>query len=127
MLTAASAEPRPVRPELVKSPASSDNGDTTYLRHLIEKQPACLLRVGRDGVLLACNDAGLSLLGKPELSDVLNRGFEEHLAAEYLASWREFVTRVWADDAGIARLRARHRGRSEAPRDAAGDCVAQSS
>ena len=37
---------------------------------------------------------------------MLNRGFEEHLAAEYLASWREFVTRVWADDAAIARLRA---------------------
>src|SRR5262245_15616738 len=99
MVSAASAELRAMRPELVTTPASSGSGDGAYLRHLLEKQPACLLRVGRDGVLLACNEAGLSLLGKAELGAVLNRAFEEHLAAEYLASWREFVTRVWVEDA----------------------------
>jgi len=60
MVTAASAELRAVRPELAKSPAPADSGGEGYLRQLLEKQPACLLRVGRDGVLLACNDAGLS-------------------------------------------------------------------
>ena len=98
-LTTASAEPRPMRPELARPPASSGDGETSYLRHLLEKQPACLLRIGRDGMLLACNDAGLSLLGKSELADLLNHGFEEHLAAEHLASWREFVARVWTEDA----------------------------
>jgi hypothetical protein len=72
----------------------------SHLLQLIEKQPSCLLRVGRDGLLLACNDAGLGLLGKTELAQVLNRGFEEQIAADHAGAWREFVDRVWASGAG---------------------------
>src|SRR5437764_15080817 len=83
---------RPVDP--IKATVS-EGPDPSHLLHLIEKQPSCLLRVGRDGVLLACNDAGLSLLGKTELAQVLNRGFHEHLHDDHAGPWREFVDRVW--------------------------------
>src|SRR5262245_49235360 len=99
MLTTARTQPGPMPTDVARVPASTGDGESSYLRQLLEKQPACLLRVGRDGMLLACNDAGMGLLGKSELGDVLNRAFEEYLAAEHLASWREFVTRVWVEDA----------------------------
>src|SRR5262249_45333226 len=67
---------------------------------LLEKQPSCLLRVGRNGVLLACNDAGLSLLGRSDLADVLNRPFDEHLCRDHVAGWRDFLSRVDTSGAG---------------------------
>jgi hypothetical protein len=84
----------------VSPSAYSDSSEAAHLRALLEKQPSCLLRVGRDGLLLACNDAGLSLLGKNHLGDVLNQRFEEHLAPNQVDTWREFADRVWATGAG---------------------------
>jgi chromosome segregation ATPase len=78
----------------------AEASEEKYLRHLIEKQPACLLRVRRDGVLLACNDAGLSLLGKEELVEVLDRPLTEHLVPEQHGTWPEFSERVWAAGSG---------------------------
>jgi PAS fold len=74
--------------------------EANHLRHLIEKQPACLLRVRRDGVLLACNEAGLSLLGRDDLTQVLDRAFVEHLEPDYHEPWREFAERVWTTGSG---------------------------
>ena len=79
---------------------STEAREAAYLRTIIEKQPFCLLRVARTGTLLACNDAGLRLLGKTAHVDVLDRTFEEHVLPDQLTSWREFVDRVWAREAG---------------------------
>lgn len=79
---------------------STEAREAAYLRTIIEKQPFCLLRVARTGTLLACNDAGLRLLGKTAHVDVLDRTFEEHVLPDQLTSWREFVNRVWAREAG---------------------------
>src|SRR5262245_59173642 len=92
------AETRTLRVEPLASPAPPD--ESLYLRHLLEKQPSCLLRVGRDGTLLACNDAGLSLLGKTELAQVLNRPFQDHLSTEHADAWLDFGNRVWTSGAG---------------------------
>src|SRR5436190_12834759 len=77
-----------------------DVSEAPHLVQLIEKQPSCLMRVGRDGILLACNDSGLNLLGKSELVQVLERNFDEHVASDHLAAWTEFVERVWTAGAG---------------------------
>jgi len=50
-------------------------------------------------LLLACNDAGLGLLGGDELQDVLNRNFEDFLNPDHIDSWREFTERLWTDGA----------------------------
>src|SRR5438128_4013463 len=79
---------------------SLDAAEASHLRLLIEKQPGCLLRVRCDGVVLACNEAGLSLLGQDDLTQVLDRPFFEHLAPENQEPWREFAQRVWTTGAG---------------------------
>ena len=89
----------PVRPGPTR-PESAETGETAYLRRLLEIQPECLLRVGRDGLLLACNEAGLRLLGKDDLAQVLNRPLAEHLNPNDLAGWQAFTEQVWADGAG---------------------------
>jgi hypothetical protein len=85
---------------MVEASATPETAEASHLRHLLEKQPSCLLRVGRDGLLLACSDAGLSLLGKEDLAHVLDRPFDEYVAPEHLDAWREFRERVWMTGAG---------------------------
>jgi hypothetical protein len=51
--------------------ALTPSSDAAYLRRLLE-QPACLIRVRLDGVLLACNDAAFSLFGVGAGRAVLN-------------------------------------------------------
>ena len=85
------------RPE---TSATGETAEASHLRHLLEKQPSCLLRIGRDGLLLACNDAGLRLLGTEDLAHVLDRSLDEYLAPAHLAAWREFRERVWQTGAG---------------------------
>jgi len=55
------------------------------------------MRVGADGMLLAVNDAALSLLGAETLAQVLETGFTERLVPEHHALWRDFIARVFAD------------------------------
>lgn len=74
--------------------------EASHLRHLLEKQPSCLLRIGRDGVLLACNDASLNLLGKTTLTEVLDRPFAAHLTPDDTKAWCEFSEWVWENGAG---------------------------
>jgi hypothetical protein len=71
--------------------ALTPSSDASYLRRLLERQPACLIRVRLDGVLLACNDAALSLFGVGALRAVLNTNLTDRIdqveeAAERLSS-----------------------------------------
>lgn len=75
--------------------------DASHLRRLLEKQPSCLLRVGRDGLLLACNEAGLGLLGTGDLAQVLDRPLDEYFAPAHRAAWHEFRAHVWVTGAGF--------------------------
>jgi hypothetical protein len=81
-------------------PGSVESAEAGHLRRLLEIQPECLLRIGRDGLLLACNEAGLRLLGKDNLAQVLDRPFDEHLRMDDLPGWCAFIEQVWSDGAG---------------------------
>jgi chromosome segregation ATPase len=91
---------------LVPDPVSADVAardsvaTSAHLIGLIEKQPACLMRVGLDGVLLAVNDAALSLLGATQLGQVLGTMLMERLGPEHSALWCDFAGRVWQDASG---------------------------
>ena len=52
-----------------------------------------------DGVLLACNDAALSLFGVATLGGILKTDLTHRLVAADRAKWQEFTTRVWANGA----------------------------
>ena len=73
--------------------------DASYLRRLLERQPACLIRVRLDGVLLACNDAALNLFGVGALRAVLNTNLTDRIAPAQRTKWQEFATRCWANGA----------------------------
>jgi PAS domain-containing protein len=64
------------------------------LHAILDKQPACVMRVAADGRLLAVNDAALSLLGGRSLVDVLGTMFTARLAGSGATTWGEFVRRV---------------------------------
>lgn len=68
--------------------------ETLHLRQLIERQPACVLRVGIDGLLLAVNEAALRLLGAEELSRVLGTKLTKLIIPEHHEQWDDVVTRV---------------------------------
>lgn len=73
------------------------------LRTMLDKLPACLMRVGADATVLAVSDAALTLIGARELGQVLDTNFTERLDAETAAgTWAEFVERVSAGGSGSA-------------------------
>ncbi|HTF87255.1 MAG TPA: PAS domain-containing protein, partial [Planctomycetota bacterium] len=79
--------------------ALTPSSDASYLRRLLERQPACLIRVRLDGVLLACNDAALSLFGVGALRAVLNTNLVDRMVPAQRTKWEEFTTRCWANGA----------------------------
>ena len=79
--------------------ALTPSPDASYLRQLLERQPACLIRVRLDGVLLACNDAALSLFGVGARREVLNTNLTDRIVPAQRAKWQEFTTRCWANGA----------------------------
>ena len=79
--------------------ALTPSSDASYLRRLLERQPACLIRVRLDGVLLACNDAALGLLGVDAPRAVLNTNLTDRIVPAELTKWQEFTTRCWANGA----------------------------
>src|SRR5688500_9016764 len=83
----------------VANPAGVSS-EVAQLREVIEKQPACLVRVSLDGTLLAVNEAALSIFGAENLGQVL----EQSVAVRFLPGqqklWDEFSSRVWASGAG---------------------------
>jgi len=68
--------------------------EALHLRRLIEQQPACLLRVGVDGLLLAVNEAALRLFGAEALVPVLGTNLTKLIVPRQHEEWREFATRV---------------------------------
>ena len=79
--------------------ALTPSSDPLYLRRLLERQPACLIRVRLDGVLLACNDAALSLFGVGARRAVLNTNLTDRIVPAQRTKWQEFMTRCWANGA----------------------------
>ena len=55
------------------------------------------MRVGADGILLAVNDAALSLLGAETLAQVLETAITDRLVPEHHELWRDFIARVFSD------------------------------
>jgi PAS domain S-box-containing protein len=68
--------------------------EALHLRRLIEQQPACLLRAGIDGLLLAVNGAGLRLLGGESLTQVLGTKLTKLIMPRQHEEWNEFAARV---------------------------------
>ena len=68
--------------------------EALHLRRLIEQQPACLLRVGVDGLLLAVNEAALRLLGGEALTQVLGTNVSKLIVPRQHEEWREFSARL---------------------------------
>jgi PAS domain S-box-containing protein len=75
-------------------------GEALHLRRLIEQQPACLLRVGVDGLLLAVNEAGLRLLGAESLPQVLGSNLKKIIMPRHHEEWQEFAARVRSGASG---------------------------
>lgn len=74
--------------------------DPAHLASLLDRQPACLMRVGIDGLLLAVNDASVGLLGADHLEQVLGGLLTDRLVPEHQEPWRDFVSRVWTAGSG---------------------------
>jgi len=68
--------------------------EANRLRRIIEKQPACLFRVGLDGLILASNEAGLGLLGAQHLSQVLETLLTTWIVPEHHEKWQKFAQTV---------------------------------
>jgi len=68
--------------------------EAAYLRRLLESQPAPLLRVGADDLILAVNDAGLALLWADRREMVLDRSMTGWIPGEQHDAWRRFASRV---------------------------------
>jgi hypothetical protein len=66
-----------------------------HLLQIIERQPACLMRVDLEGQFLAVNQAGLSLLGAEGLSEVLGTNVAGRISTTNSGHWTEFAQRVW--------------------------------
>ncbi len=88
---------------LVDTPPTSPEtqaDEAAHLTRLIERQPACLIRVALDGVMLAANDAALALLGTDKLELVLGKKITEQVAPDHQDAWRDFAVRVWNTQSG---------------------------
>jgi hypothetical protein len=89
---------------VIESPTRTlpPSADAAYLRQLLERQPGCLVRVRRDGVFLACNDAALGLFDVDTLGAILNTNLTDRLVATDRGDWLEFSNRVWTSGAASA-------------------------
>jgi PAS domain S-box-containing protein len=68
------------------------------LRSLVEKLPACILRLSADGIVLATNDRAVTLLGASNANQLLKKPFEVMVGAEGREAWTDFVVRVCAGE-----------------------------
>jgi hypothetical protein len=73
----------------------SSTADASYLCRLLERQPACLVRVRLDGVLLACNGAALALFGVGTLGAILNTNLADRITAAEREKWEESRRPRW--------------------------------
>jgi PAS domain S-box-containing protein len=65
-----------------------------HLRRILDKQPACLMRVGIDGLILAANDAALELLGAETPAQVLGGSLMTWIVPAHQDAWRTFSNAV---------------------------------
>ena len=68
------------------------------LRSLVEKLPACIVRMSADGVVLATNDRAVTLLGASSAAQVLRKQFDLLVPADAREAWTDFVVRVCAGE-----------------------------
>jgi PAS domain S-box-containing protein len=68
------------------------------LRSLVEKLPACIVRLSADGVVLATNDRAVTLLGALNAAQLLKKQFDTIVAADAREAWTDFVVRVCAGE-----------------------------
>jgi hypothetical protein len=81
------------------------------LRTMLDRQPACLMRIAEDGTLLAINDAALSLLGVRELADALDTSIVARIQSPDAATvWTDFSARVSSAGAGSLECQMRDAG-----------------
>ena len=68
--------------------------EADYFRHLIENQPAVLMRARLDGELLAANHAALGLLGAEHLDQLAGLTLLTCVAPEHKSRWNEFAAAI---------------------------------
>jgi PAS domain S-box-containing protein len=71
-----------------------------HLRAVIEREPVALARVGRDGTLLAVNEAGLSMFGADSLEQILGTSLSQLAIPEQRQPFQDFLTVVAEGDRG---------------------------
>jgi chromosome segregation ATPase len=65
-----------------------------HLRRILDKQPACLMRIGIDGLILAANDAAIELLGAKQPAQVLGGSLMSWIVSAHQDAWRDFARSV---------------------------------
>ena len=75
---------------------SNEKLEADHLRWIVEKQPACLMRVATDGPVLAANDAALALLGADKPSQVLGKALTGFLVPLSQEPWQGFMDKLTA-------------------------------
>jgi PAS domain S-box-containing protein len=68
------------------------------LRSLVEKLPACIVRLSADGHVLATNDRAVTLLGAATAAHILKKSFDTMVRDEGRDAWTDFVVRVCAGE-----------------------------
>jgi PAS domain S-box-containing protein len=68
------------------------------LRSLVEKLPACIVRLSADGIVLATNDRAVTLLGASNANQLVKKSFDALVAEESREAWTDFVVRVCAGE-----------------------------
>ena len=74
------------------------------LRSLVEKLPACIVRVSADGLVLATNDRAVTLLGASHANQLLRKQFDVIVDPEGREAWTDFVVRVCAGETRSAEV-----------------------
>ena len=74
------------------------------LRSLVEKLPACIVRVSADGLVLATNDRAVTLLGASHANQLLRKSFDVIVDPEGREAWTDFVVRVCAGETRSAEV-----------------------
>jgi PAS domain S-box-containing protein len=74
------------------------------LRSMVEKLPACIVRLAADGVVLATNDRAVSLLGASNANQLLKKSFDGIVEEAGREAWTDFVVRVCAGETRSAEV-----------------------
>ncbi len=69
-------------------------GQEPHLRSVLESQPVTLIRLGRDGTVLAVNEAGLAVIGAERLEQILDTSFTALLSSTDRTAFIVFLERV---------------------------------